>query len=864
MTSDNIADFQTLYAAFLEELMQHAYRPTATYRLQFNAACTFAQAQELVPYLYALGISDCYASPYFKARPGSTHGYDVINPQELNPAIGSPDEYDALVQTLRQHGMGQLLDIVPNHMGVLACDNPWWQDVLQHGQASSYARFFAIDWQPPKSALRHKVLLPVLGDAYGTVLERQELRLAYAAGQFELHYYEHRFPIAPCTTSILVQTCLEALQQQMGDAHPDCLALQRVLTILAHMPPHTERDPAMVSVRYRDAATVAQRLADLHDTSPAFRQALEQVLQHWNGRTGEPESFDPLHALLEAQPYRLGWWRVASDELNYRRFFDINHLAALRQEDPAVFEASHALVLDLVIAGHVTGLRIDHPDGLCDPLGYLQQLQRAFVRRRCQNIVARLAPGDDAEQLVESLLTQYEHDSNAHEPRAVSRPLYVVVEKILEGHERLPASWPVHGTTGYAFLNQLNGLFVDSANAGALQECYADFLGHDDAFADILYTTKKLIMETSMASEVVALGVKLDGVSETNRSWRDFTRTGLTEALREVIACFPVYRTYVRQQQAAVSAADRAVIDTAIAQARRRNPAMPAAVFDFLHDLLLLHFPAQSTDAERHMQLRFVQAFQQVTGPVMAKGLEDTAFYRYTPLASLNEVGGDLRQFGTSVAAFHQQNLARLASWPTTLLATSTHDTKRSEDVRARLNVLSEIPQAWHEHLWRWHRLNRPHQRDVDGQAAPSRQEEYLLYQTLLGAWPLAPCTAESRDNFRQRIQAYMRQALREAKVHTSWINPHAAYEQAMAHFVDALLDETRSQAFLADFATFQQTVAECGMWNALSQTLLKLTVPGVPDVYQGCELWDLSLVDPDNRRVVDYAHRQRLLTVMQ
>lgn len=857
-------EHETLFTAFVAELVRRRRMPIATYRLQFNAAFTFEQARQLVPYLHALGISDCYASPYLKARPGSTHGYDTIDFQALNPEIGTESDYAAFVQTLQQHGMGQLLDIVPNHMGVLACRNAWWQDVLAHGPASIYAPFFDIDWQPPKATLQNKVLLPILGDAYGTVLENQELQLSYASGGFECHYYEHQLPIAPCTTTALLRPCVDALQSHLGENHQQTRDLQDILRTLDDLPSYAEQDPHGRAERYRQTITIRQRLVALYDTSQAFRQALTDAIETINGVKGVPHSFDGLHTLLEAQAYRLSFWRTASDEINYRRFFDINDLAALRQEKPAVFEATHKLILDFLEAGMVTGVRIDHPDGLFDPDDYFRTLQRAYVQRCRQRFLADESEVNDTPGLRGALMTHFEAAAS-QQPRALSsRPLYVVVEKILEADEQLPETWPVDGTTGYDFLNQLNGLFVDSHNAAALREFYADFVGTPDTLADTLYATKKQIMQTAMASELAALGVQLDCLSETHRHWRDFTRPGLTEALQEIIACFPVYRTYIRSDQDTVRASDRAVIEVAVTAAQQRNPAMNAAVFAFVHDVLLLQYPEDSTEAERQQQLQFVRKFQQVTGPVMAKGLEDTAFYRYTPLVSLNEVGGNPDHFGISAQAFHRQNLMRRTHWPGSLLATSTHDTKRSEDVRARLNVLSEIPQQWRDAVWHWHRLNQPHKTEVDGRLVPSRQEEYLLYQTLLGTYPLAPLNSQGLTHFCGRIQAYMGKALREAKVNTSWHNPHNAYEAAVNEFVRVLLDETRSGPFLEHFRKMQQQVADAGIWNALAQTLLKLTSPGVPDVYQGCEVWDFSLVDPDNRRPVDYTFRHQLLSELQ
>lgn len=853
-------DNDPLMAALYERLAQATHRPIATYRLQFNASFTFAHAQCLVSYLHSLGVSTCYASPYLRARTGSTHGYDVVDPQRLHPEVGSATDYAALVQTLRAHGMDQILDIVPNHMGVVGGDNTWWMDVLEHGPSSAYAAFFDIDWRPWHSAWQDQVLLPILGDQYGHVLERQELRLAYADGQFTLHYYDHRLPLEPRSTRILLQDCLPCLRHQLGEAHPQTLELQSILTALSYLPSYTERLPERSAERHREAIILRYRLGALHAACPVLPQAIAQTLQTVNGTAGEPCSFSRLDALLAAQPYRLSWWRAAPEAINYRRFFDINDLAGLRVEDAAVFDAAHALVLRLLAEGSISGVRIDHPDGLADPVGYMHRLQQAYVLHHCQYLLAHThPPQEDGEAAAQALLARFVATSGEQRP-----PLYVVVEKILERREQLPTSWPVYGTTGYDFLNQLNGLFVDRRQAPALRSLYAAFVGGQERWPDVLYTARKLILETAMSSELHALGVLLERLAATDRAWRDLTRPSLTAALREVIACFPVYRTYIGPRTIKLTAADRTAIDTAVAEARHRNPMLLPAALDYLQATLQLQHLAATDPAAQHHQRLFIQKFQQLTGPVMAKGLEDTGLYRYTPLASLNDVGGDPDVFGLTVTAFHRCNRLRQQHWPLTLLATSTHDTKRGEDVRARLNVLSELPQVWEASLQRWHQLNRPHQPVVDGQPVPARQEEYLLYQTLLGAWPFAPLSAAALAEFRDRMQVYMRKALREAKVHTSWTLVHAAYEQAMDTFIARLLDDTVSDAFLQDFHALQTTVALYGLWNGLAQTLLKLTVPGVPDIYQGCELWDFSLVDPDNRRPVDYALRQQYLAELQ
>ncbi len=854
-----------VWPLLLQELARSRRVPVATYRLQCHADFPFTHVQRMVPYLHALGITDCYISPYLRARPGSTHGYDIIDPQVLNPEIGTPEAYDALVCTLQQYSMGLLMDIVPNHLAVIGAENAWWHDVLTHGPASVYARFFDIDWEPPHTPLRHKILLPILGAPYGEVLAKQELCLLYDRGVFALQYYEHRLPIDFGTVHELLTTCLALLDQEQGGEQQYALELQRIITTIEHLPACTEQRQERVTERYRAIAASTQRLAALHDACPVFRTALETVLRTYNGTPDEPCSFDQLHALLEAQAYRLSYWRTTTEALNYRRFFDLAHLAGVRVEEPAVFEATHALILQMLEAGDVTGVRVDHPDGLYDPTAYCAQLQQAYVQSCCRRVLVQHGDSTtDIDADTAALTAQFVTTYTPHPRLTAARPLYVVVEKILEAHEALPATWTVDGTTGYEVLNQLNGLFVDRRNAEAFAALYTAFTGDDTPWTAILYSAKMLLMQTTFVSELAALGQQLVQIAATDRGWRDYSRQAVTQALQEVIACFPVYRTYVGMHERSLSAADRAVIDTALTQAQQRTGTIPQEIFGMLHDVLTLRHPVPYDESEVQRRHRFVMRMQQVTGPVMAKSLEDTAFYRYTPLASLNEVGGDPNAFGLSVEAFHQCNIDRLHHWPTSLVATSTHDTKRSEDVRARLNVLSEIPARWRACIVRWHTMNRQHRAHIDGRVVPSPQEEYFLYQTLLGVWPFSIRSQAARDGLLQRVQDYMRKALREAKVHTTWVDPQPAYEDAVARFVQAILDDRRGQAFLEDFGRMQAWIADYGIWNALSQTLLKITLPGVPDIYQGCELWDFSLVDPDNRRPVDYAQRQSLLDSMR
>lgn len=797
--------------------------PTATYRIQFNAGFTFKQATEIVPYLAELGISDLYASPYLQARPGSLHGYDIVNHASLNPEIGTEHDHARMSAALREHGMGHLLDIVPNHMGIAGGANAWWMDVLENGKSSPYASFFDVDWRPRKPELGGKVLLPVLGDQYGQVLERGELRLAYADGAFRLNYFENGFPVAPASTGAVLRLALEQLDGVLETEHPDRMELESVATALQRLPARRHDDPANVAEHRREKVVTQRRLSALYQQSAEVRRALDQAVDVYNGTPGDAPSFDRLDALLGEQSYRLAFWRVAAEEINYRRFFDVNDLAGVRVEQASVFQETHRLILRLVREGKVTGLRIDHPDGLFHPREYLRDLQRETVG---------LPPAE---------------------------PYYILVEKILTGEEPLPEDWPVAGTVGYEFLNEVNGLFVDPRNEDRMDAIYRAFSGARMEFVDLVYEKKRLILRSSLISELTVLTTMLDRISERNRCSRDFTWGALRDALREVVACFPVYRTYVDAHAGQVHDRDREYVDLAVRRAKRRNPETSASIFDFVRNTLLLHWPEALDEEARQEHAGFVMKFQQLTGPVMAKGVEDTAFYVFNRLVSLNEVGGEPDRFGRTPEEFHVVMLDRAQRWPHALSSSSTHDTKRSEDVRARINVLSEVPELWAPRVEAWAGFNAKHKQSEDGQPIPDPNDEYLLYQTLVGAWPLDEVDDQGRQDLVQRLQAYMEKATREAKTHTSWINPNAAYDEGLAAFVAAIL-EPSNDAFLDDFLPFQRTVARLGMVNALAQTLVKLTAPGVPDVYQGQETWDFSLVDPDNRRPVDYVLRRRLL----
>jgi (1->4)-alpha-D-glucan 1-alpha-D-glucosylmutase len=808
--------------------------PLATYRIQLNRDFTLAQAAALLPYWHALGISHCYTSPYLKARAGSSHGYDITDHAAINPEIGSAEELERWATTLRAHAMGQLVDVVPNHMGVLGSDNPWWQEVLENGEASAHARYFDIEWQPLKAELAGKVLLPVLGAPYGQVLERGELVLAFdpVRGELALQYHSHRFPIDPHSYPAVLGRGMDRLAARLGAAHADLLAFQFLLDACEHLPPHTASAPALVAERQRDKEIVKQRLAELAIRSTEVAAFIAENVATCNGAAGQAESWDALHELIKSQAWRLAYWRVAADEINYRRFFEINDLAALRMEDEPVFRDTHRLLREWLAAGCVDGLRIDHPDGLFDPAQYFERLQG--LAGDVGSVTARPA-------------------------------LYVVAEKIVASHERLPQAWPIFGSTGYDFANLVNGLFVDGANERGMDRIHAAFLGEKQDFTEIAYRAKKSIMDSVLAGELNILANQLSRVALADRATCDFTVNGLRAALREVIACFPVYRTYVTPSH--VSEDDTRYIEWAVAVAKKRSRAADTSVFDFVRAVLTGAIAAGKAANYAAAVYAFAMKFQQYTGPVAAKGVEDTAFYRYNRLVSLNEVGGDPRVFGVRVAAFHAAGQERALRWPHTLLATSTHDSKRSEDVRARIDVLSEIPAEWLRHLRRWRRVNRGKQRMLEGHPAPTRNDEYLLYQTLLGVWPIAESPGEAgeagREALRRRVTDYMLKAAREAKLKTSWLNPNREYEQALADFIAALFATARKNLFLADFLPFQRRVSRFGLINSLAQTLLKLASPGVPDIYQGNELWDFSLVDPDNRRPVDYGLRRDALAAI-
>jgi (1->4)-alpha-D-glucan 1-alpha-D-glucosylmutase len=792
--------------------------PLSTYRLQFNRDFTFAQATEIVPYLAALGISHCYASPYLRARPGSTHGYDIIDHHHLNAEIGTPEEYDRFVSALHEHGMGQILDIVPNHMGVMGADNAWWLDVLENGEASAYADFFDIDWEPLKDELQGKVLVPVLADQYGVVLDRGELKLRFDAdkGEFSIFYFQHRFPVNPREYSRILVPVASQLQAQLGDSNEDLLELQSLISAFGHLPGRSNSEPEKRAERNRDKEINKKRLAALCARSRQVASAIEATSSKMNGIPGEPESFDALHDLIKNQAFRLAYWRVAADDINYRRFFDVNDLAAVRQENEAVFTQTHEFVLQLLREERVDGLRIDHPDGLYNPLQYFLRLQSGSA-------------GGGAGQ----------------------KRVYVVVEKILSGNEQVPEGWPIDGTTGYAFANLVNGLFIDTQAEGHLTDTYHSFIGKELDFKALVYECKKLVMDRSLNSELNVLANHLSRIALADRHTCDFTVKSLREALTEIVACFPVYRTYVTERQ--VSPADFKYITQAVECAKTKSTAADSSVYDFIREVLVTQQAEGHPQFYQNSVVHFAMRFQQYSSAVMAKGFEDTSLYRYHRLTSLNDVGGDPLRFGVSVEEFHSEMEHRARSWPHAMLTTSTHDSKRSEDVRARINVLSEVPDVWRKHVSRWQELNSKFKRE----GTPSANDEYLLYQTLVGTWPAAGTSDKVGESYIDRISEYMLKAIREAKENTSWSNTNESYESGVKQFVEAVLGD---KASVAEIGSFSLKVLRSGMLNSLAQTLIKLTAPGVPDIYQGNDIWRFDLVDPDNRQPVDYAARQNTL----
>ncbi len=825
-----------------------ARRPVATYRLQLHKGFPFDAAVDVVRYLADLGVTDLYSSPILTAAPGSLHGYDVVDHGSINPELGGEAAYERLAAALRAAAVGHVLDIVPNHMG-LASGNVLWMDLLENGPSAHAAKFFDVEWHPLKEELEDKVLLPVLGDRYGAVLERGEIQLELHEGAFRIRYYDHLFPVNPRSYGHVLGHRINELEERMGKGEA-LDELKSILFVLEHMPSRHEKDPARREERRREKEVVKRRVAALFANSEEVRRHLEENVRIFNGMKGRPRSFDLLDKLLDAQAYRLAHWRVSSEEINYRRFFDINSLAAVRMEDAEVFEHAHRIPLRLLAERKIDGLRIDHPDGLAYPRRYFRLLQNAHILQRAHERAQQRGLS------WKELLPAVREELAASKDPRLERPLYVVVEKILARTESLPASWAVAGTTGYDFLNALNGIFVARENAEKLDKIYSRFIHGQIDFQELVYQKKKLILYTAMASEMNLLARQLNRISEGNRWTRDFTLYSLRSALIELIASFPVYRPYI-EEPGKVDERDRKYILQAVAWAKRRNPAENASIYDFIADILLQKFAAYVAEGERPAQHAFAVKLQQVLGPVMAKGLEDTAFYVYNRLVSLNEVGGEPEHFGNTVESFHEQNRLRVEKWPRALLATATHDTKRGEDIRVRIDALSELPEDWRKTAIAFARRTEGLRREIDGRLAPDRNEQMLVLQTLIGAWPLG---AEELPSLRDRLVQYIVKAAKEAKVNTSWIQEDQRWEDALRGYVEGLFAVPLAHRLWKLLQPFALRVAQIGLHNSLSQVVLKIASPGVPDFYQGTELWDLSLVDPDNRRPVDFELRRRLL----
>jgi (1->4)-alpha-D-glucan 1-alpha-D-glucosylmutase len=833
-------------------LLRARPRPVATYRVQFHRKFSFVDAANIVPYLSALGVSHLYASPIMAARVGSTHGYDVVDHNRLNPELGSPENYQQLCEVLREREMGQILDTVPNHCGVGTNDNAWWNDVLEHGRESERATFFDITWDgSPRSGKRGTVLLPVLGRPYAQALEAGELRLELdeSSGALRVAYFDRLFPVTPWSYSLVLGSMTESLGGRSALKPEEIRRFHHLLqqTIACSPPEGCTR------------GWVQQEVAALLRQSPVLRDVFLETVSNFNGTPGNADSFDALDLLLQAQHYRLAWWRVAPDEINYRRFFDINDLAGLATERPEVFDEVHRLTLQLVAEGAVDGVRIDHPDGLYDPAGYFGRLQQAALAA----VAGRLASGGGIGVGVDPGTLQSEIRRLASE--SSDRLLPVWAEKILAVDEALPTDWPIDGTSGYDFMNFAGSLFVDPAAEPAFDKLYRELLhgsaGHElPQYDELVYRNKKLIMQRSLASELRMLTVRLDAVAQMDRSSRDHSQAALQEALRETVACFPVYRSYITRSGS--SSLDAQRLEQAISEAIARSKPGDNSAFLFLRDVLLLRAPQADTDLGRQACAEIAGRFQQLTAPVTAKGIEDTTFYVFNRFVALNEVGGDPSQFGLRPDQVHAYFADRQTHWPFAMSTLSTHDTKRSEDVRARLYALSEQPDVWREHVQRWVALNARF-REAAGHVIPSPNDEYLLYQTLVGIWPVSG-GATPDEPFVARVQAYMLKAVREAKTQTTWTEPNEVYETGLRRFIASVLDAHGNGAFLREVDSFASELAWFGWINSLAMTTLKLFAPGVPDTYQGTELWDLSLVDPDNRRPVDYGVRREGLSALQ
>lgn len=784
--------------------------PKATYRIQFNSAFGFDSAKAIVNYLADLGISELYASPIFKARAGSSHGYDVVDPTQLNPELGTEEDFEKLVQELQQRHMGWLQDIVPNHMAYDS-QNRYLMDILENGHDSLYLDYFDIAWNSPFANSNEPILAPLLGNFFASSLENGEIQLKYEESGLSVNYYSLKLPLKLESYAKFLTQNLGKLAKTLGRKHPIFVRLLGILYMVKNIP-----SEGTAQQRQDQAAFVKGLLWELYTDNDEVRTFIDENLQLFNGEPGKPESFNLLENLLSEQFYRLCYWKVGAEEMNYRRFFTVNELISVRVEDSKVFKNTHDLICQYVKQGKFTGLRIDHIDGLYDPTQYLDRL--------------REKTGDT----------------------------YITVEKILQPGEDLPSNWSVQGTSGYDYLNYVNGIFCQTENEEKFTQIYSDVAGIRTTYEQLIPEKKHLIIERNLAGDIDNLAFLLKTIAGNYRYGNDFTINGLKRALAEVLTRFPIYRTYITE--AGISETDRSYIQEVIEATKPHTPFLNNEL-NFIEKLLLLEYDDFLTQAEKDQWLYFVMRVQQYTGPLTAKGVEDTAFYVYNRFLSLNEVGGEPGRFGISVSEFHEFNQKRQSRWTYAMSATSTHDTKRGEDVRARLNVLSEIPEEWQKQVHTWIEINRSRKKTVKRFAMPDRNDEYLFYQTLVGAFPFleheyADCV--------ERVKDYVLKAIREAKMYTAWLRQNSTYEDAFVDFVKSVLEISKDNPFLKEFIPFQQKVAYYGIFNSLSQALLKISTPGIPDFYQGTELWDFSLVDPDNRRPVDFETRQSYLKTIK
>lgn len=780
--------------------------PTATYRIQFNSGFKFESAKNIISYLSELGISDLYASPIFKARVGSTHGYDVVDPTQLNPELGTLENFEALIKEIQNHQMGWVQDIVPNHMAYDS-ENHWLMDVLENGSESEAFDYFDIEWDQAYDDIKGRVLAPMLGNFYVHCLENGEIKLSYSESGLSVNYFSLKLPVRIESHAKFITQNLGHLGRSLGRRHPDFMKLLGILYLIKSAPGETKGRE-----RFDQIAFVKGLLWELYTQNTEVKEFIDSNVDFFNGEKGNPESFNLLDSLLKEQFYRLSFWKVGAEEINYRRFFTVNELISVKVQEIKVFHKTHTLISQLVEEGIITGLRIDHIDGLYDPTEYLKRL--------------RDKTGD----------------------------VYITVEKILELKENLPEIWPIQGTSGYDFLNYINGIFCSCDSEKQFNDIYSKFTRVTNQYDHLAIEKKQLIVEKNLAGDVDNLAQILKKIASQSRLGIDFTMNGLKRTLSEVLTLFPVYRTYVNGD--GLSEDDSFYIKEVIETARGRIPLLLNEL-DFIEKLLLLQWEESLTEEQRALRLHFVMRLQQLSGPLMAKGIEDTLFYVYNRLISLNEVGGNPEKFGITVAEFHEFNQKESVAWNYKMNATATHDTKRGEDVRARINVLSEIPEEWEKQVKCWREINHYHKLHISPKEVPSANDEYFFYQNLLGTYPFDKI---DKTNFIERIKDYMLKSVREAKVQTAWLRPDTAYEEGFLAFVEKVLTPSESNQFLKEFLPFQKRIASYGIFNSLSQTLVKYTAPGVPDTYQGTELWDLSMVDPDNRRPVDYEQRIELL----